>query len=58
MIAVLVTAVLPDGAWTGDLVGSFFHGERVTFAILAAVVGLVAGWGALTLTDSRATDEH
>lgn len=36
---------------------SFFHGERVTYAVLAAVAGLVAGWGALTLTDSCATEE-
>lgn len=57
-IAVLVTAVLPDGVWSYDLVQSFFHGERVTFAALAVVVGLVTGWGALTLTDSREVEEH
>ena len=34
------------------------HGEQVTHAALAVLVGLVAGLGALTLTDSRATDEH
>ena len=37
---------------------SFFHGERITYAVLAVVVGLVAGGGALTLTDSRTTEEH
>ena len=58
MIAALVTVRLPAGTWSSDLVASFFHGERVTYAVLALIVGLVAGWGALTLTDSRSTDEH
>lgn len=58
LIAVLVTTQLPAGTWSDDLVASFFHGERVTFAVLAVVVGLVAAWGALTLTDSRSVDEH
>ena len=57
MIAALVTVNLPPGAWSSDLVASFFHGERVTYAVLAAVVGLIGGWGALTLTDSRSTEE-
>lgn len=52
MIAALVTATLPSGVWSSELVASFFHGERLTFALLAVVVGLVAGLGALTLTDS------
>jgi hypothetical protein len=57
LIAVLVTTVLPEGTWSSDLVASFFHGERITYAILAVVVGLVAAGGALSLTDSRATEE-
>jgi len=57
LIAALVTVTLPAGTWSSDLVASFFAGERVTYAALAVIVGLVAGWGALTLTDSRATDE-
>ncbi|WP_243057132.1 MFS transporter [Nocardioides sp. SR21] len=57
MIAALVTTQLPDGVWSSDLVQSFFHGERVTYALLAVVVGLVAGYGASTLTDSRSTEE-
>src|ERR1700712_1506666 len=57
MIAVLVTTQLPDGVWSSDLVASFFHGERITYGVLAVVVGLVAGGGALSLTDSRATEE-
>lgn len=57
LIAALVTVHLPPGTWSSDLVASFFHGERVTYAVLAVVVGLVAGWGALTLTDSRSTEE-
>ena len=58
LIAVLVTTVLPDGAWTSDLVASFFHGERVVYTTLAVVVGLVAGAGALSLSSSRAVDER
>jgi Na+/melibiose symporter-like transporter len=58
LIAALVTVSLPAGTWSSELVASFFHGEQVTYAALALIVGLVAGWGALTLTDSRATEEH
>jgi EmrB/QacA subfamily drug resistance transporter len=57
LIAALVTTQLPVGTWSNDLVTSFFHGERITYAVLAVLVGLVAGGGALTLTDSRATEE-
>jgi EmrB/QacA subfamily drug resistance transporter len=57
LIAVLVTTVLPSGTWSAELVASFFHGERITYAVLAAVVGALATVGALTLTDSRSTDE-
>jgi MFS family permease len=57
LIAVLVTTALPAGTWSSDLVASFFHGERITFGVLAVVVGLVAGYGAHTLTDSRSTEE-
>jgi hypothetical protein len=58
LIAVLVTTVLPDGTWTDDLVASFFHGERVVLTTLAVVVGLLVGAGALSLSSSRAVDEH
>jgi fucose permease len=57
LIAVLVTTRLPVGTWSNDLVTSFFHGERITYAVLAVLVGLIAGGGALTLTDSHATEE-
>ncbi|MFG2670931.1 MFS transporter [Streptomyces sp. NPDC048445] len=57
LIAVLVTTQLPAGTWSDALVASFFHGERITYAILAAIVGLIAAGGALSLTDSRATEE-
>src|SRR5215218_2585970 len=57
LIAVLVTTQLPAGTWSNDLVASFFHGERITYAVLALVVGVVAAAGALTLTDSHATEE-
>ncbi|SHG00672.1 Major Facilitator Superfamily protein [Jatrophihabitans endophyticus] len=57
LIATLVVRALPNGTWSEHLVGSFFHGERVIFAVLAVVVGILAGWGALTLTDSRNVEE-
>ncbi|MFW0785261.1 MFS transporter [Gordonia sp. CPCC 206044] len=56
LIAVLVTTQLPTGTWSNTLVESFFHGERITYAVLAVVVGLITTIGALTLTDSRATE--
>lgn len=58
MIAALVTAKLPDGVWSSALVQSFFHGERITYLALAVLVGLVATYGSLSLTDSHSTDEH
>ena len=57
LIAALVTTRLPAGTWSADLVASFFHGERITYAVLAVIVGLVAGGGALSLTDSRSVEE-
>ncbi len=57
LVAALVTSTLPAGAWSSDLVASFFHGEQVIYAALAVIVGLVAGWGAFTLTDSRSVEE-
>ncbi len=58
LIAVLVTTVLPNGAWSRTLVSSYFHGEQIVFVVLAVAVGLISGIGALTLSDSRTTDEH
>jgi EmrB/QacA subfamily drug resistance transporter len=58
LIAVLVTTQLPAGAWSSSLIDSFFHGEQITYAILAVVVGVIAAGGALMLTNSRTTDEH
>ncbi|WP_418057602.1 MFS transporter [Pimelobacter simplex] len=57
LVAALVTTSLPPGVWSSELVASFFRGERVIYGVLAVVVGIVAGWGALTLTDSRVTEE-
>ncbi|MFT4125592.1 MAG: MFS transporter [Gordonia sp. (in: high G+C Gram-positive bacteria)] len=57
-IAALVTTVLPAGTWSDALIASFFDGERITYVVLAVIVGGIAGVGALTLTNSRATDEH
>lgn len=58
LIAVLVTAVLPAGTWSPQLVSSFFAGERLVFTILAIAVGLISGIGALSLSNSHSTDEH
>ncbi len=58
MIAALVTSRLPAGTWSSELVASFFHGERITYAVLAVVVGLIAAMGALSLTDSHEIEEH
>jgi EmrB/QacA subfamily drug resistance transporter len=58
LIAALVTTQLPAGVWSSDLVRSFFHGERITYAVLAGIVGLIAAGGALTLTDSHSVEEH
>ncbi|MEU2025176.1 MFS transporter [Streptomyces sp. NPDC016469] len=58
LIAALVTTSLPAGVWSGELVASFFHGERITYALLAVVVGLIAAGGALSLTDSHSVEEH
>ncbi|HEX3929167.1 MAG TPA: tetracycline resistance MFS efflux pump, partial [Nocardioides sp.] len=57
LIAALVTTRLPAGAWSDALVASFFHGERITYAVLAVIVGIVAIGGALTLSNSRASEE-
>lgn len=58
LIAALVTTRLPASVWSDTLVASFFHGERVTYGVLAVIVGLIAAGGALTLTDSHKTEEH
>ncbi|MGW2780352.1 MFS transporter [Streptomyces populi] len=58
LIAALVTTQLPAGTWSGDLVASFFHGERIIYALLAVLVGLITAGGALSLTDSRTVEEH
>ncbi len=57
MIAALVTTRLPAGTWSHSLVSSYFHGERITYAIVAVVVGIVAAAGAATLTDSHSAEE-
>jgi MFS family permease len=57
LIAALVTTRLPAGTWSSDLVASFFHGERITYGVLAVAVGLIAAGGALSLTDSHTVEE-
>ncbi|NEE55119.1 tetracycline resistance MFS efflux pump, partial [Streptomyces sp. SID8455] len=48
LIAALVTTQLPAGVWSSGLVASFFHGERIAYAVLAVAVGLIATAGALS----------
>ncbi|MEP9383223.1 MFS transporter [Nocardioides sp. KR10-350] len=57
LIAALVTTALPTGTWSSSLVASFFHGEQITYAVIAVLVGVIAVSGALTLTDSRTAEE-
>ncbi|RKQ36805.1 MFS transporter [Kocuria tytonis] len=58
MIAALVATVLPTGAWGPEFTQTFFHGERTTFLVVAALVAVVGGYGCATLTDSRSAEEH
>lgn len=58
VIAALVAKVLPDGAWTAAFHASFIHGERVALIVTAALVALIGGYGASTLTNSHAVEEH
>ncbi|WP_395728040.1 MFS transporter [Nakamurella sp.] len=57
LIAALVVTVLPLGAWSPELVNSYYHGERVAFLVLTVLVGAVALFGAATLDDSRSAEE-
>lgn len=57
LIAALVTKTLPSGAWSPDLVQTFFTGERIAYVAVAVLVGLIATIGSLSLTDSRVTEE-
>ncbi|MBF4617870.1 MFS transporter [Clavibacter sp. VKM Ac-2873] len=57
LIAALVTTALPAGAWSADLIHSFFAGERTAYLVVAVVAGAIATVGSLSLTDSRATEE-
>ncbi|WP_432492409.1 MFS transporter [Kineococcus gypseus] len=57
LVAALVTRTLPAGAWSADLVRSYFAGERITYLVLAVLVGVIATAGSLSLTGSRTTEE-
>ena len=57
LIAALVTNALPAGAWSASLVQSYFSGERIVFLAVAGLVAVIGAVGALSLTDSRATEE-
>jgi len=57
LIAALVTNTLPVGAWSSELIHSFFAGERITYLVVAVLVGVIATIGSMSLTDSRATEE-
>lgn len=58
VIAALVGAALPQGTWSDGFTNSFLHGEQLAYWAIAALVALIGGYGALTLTNSRATEEH
>ncbi|MGV1080796.1 MAG: MFS transporter [Candidatus Nanopelagicales bacterium] len=58
LIALLVTTQLPADTWSDSLVGSFFDAERITYAVLAVVVGALTAWGASSLTSSHSMEEH
>ncbi|WP_335981037.1 MFS transporter [Streptomyces sp. CA2R106] len=58
LIAALVTTQLPAGTWSRSLVESFFHGERITYGVIAVAVGLIAAGGSLSLTNSHSVEEH
>ncbi|NJP47594.1 MFS transporter [Actinacidiphila epipremni] len=58
LIAALVTTTLPSGTWSTALVASFFHGERITYAVIAAIVAIIGVGGALSLTNSHTTEDH
>ncbi|WP_420121334.1 MFS transporter [Nakamurella sp.] len=49
LIAALVVTVLPLGAWSPELIDSFYRGERIAFLALTVLVGAVALAGAATL---------
>lgn len=55
LIAALVVTVLPLGAWSPELVDSYYRGERIAFVALTVLVGAVALVGAATL-DRRDPD--
>ena len=57
LIAALVTATLPSGAWSPELVHAYFGGERITYLAVAVLVGVIATAGSLSLTDSHVTEE-
>lgn len=58
LIAALVATTLPDSAWTHSFLQTFFHGERVTYIVVAALVAVIGGYGCSTLTNSHTADEH
>lgn len=58
ILAALVAQTLPDAPWSPEFLASFFHGERVIFLVVAALVAVISGYGCSTLTDSRTADEH
>ncbi len=57
LIAALVTNALPTGAWTAALVPALLLRRAVVFLAVAALVAAIGAVGALSLTDSRATEE-
>ncbi|GAB2472810.1 MFS transporter [Xylanimonas ulmi] len=58
LIATLVTAALPAGAWNPALVERFFGGERIAFTVLAVAVGALVAWGVASLPGRHAAIER
>lgn len=57
IIAVTVATQLPEGVWSAAMSARLFHGERISFLVVAVLVALVAGYGCSTLTASRLTED-
>lgn len=58
VLATVVGAALPVGAWDAGQIDSFVHALHIAFAVLAGIVVLTAAIGLGSLTDSTSTEEH
>ena len=58
VIAAMIGSGLPEGDWTPVFHETFLHVERVALLVTAALVAVISGYGASTLTNSTSTAEH